>query len=260
MTSPSKHSYYCCFQVPINHQQFGFQPGNQKIFSDFPVFGSLSTRLPPLLVAWYFDALRFLPSPGWLWNSFSFMRSEGFGKSCPTWPLEMKPETEGWTQQSYEQNEQLQQVNFLSYSQNKIQILTGVLGILKPSSFIEFLTTPNADTSVWVDTLIPKGIWESNCLEFQFNSDTQLCPTLCNPMDRSTPDFPALYHLPELAQIHVGDVIQTSHPLSSPSPVFSLSQHQGLSQWVSSLHQVAKVLDFQLQHQSSQWIFRTDFL
>ena len=125
----------------------------------------------------------------------------------------------------------IQQVNFLSYSQNKIQILTGVLGILKPSSFIEFLTTPNADTSVWVGTLIPEGIWESNCLEFQFSSVTQLCPTLCNPMDRCTPDFPALYHLPELAQIHVGDVIQTSHPLSSHSPpVLNLSQHQGLSQ------------------------------
>ena len=48
--------------------------------------------------------------------------------------------------------------------------------------------------------------------------------------------------------------------LSSPSPAFNLSQHQGLFQWVSSLHQVAKVLEFQLQHKSFQWIFRTDFL
>ena len=57
------------------------------------------------------------------------------------------------------------------------------------------------------------------------------------------------------------DAIQASHPLSSPSPpTFNLSQHQGLFQWVSSLHQVAKVLEFQLQHQSFQWIFRTDFL
>ena len=54
--------------------------------------------------------------------------------------------------------------------------------------------------------------------------------------------------------------IQPSHPLSSPSPALNLSQHQGLFQWVSSLHQVAKVLEFQLQHQSFQWIFRTDFL
>ena len=68
------------------------------------------------------------------------------------------------------------------------------------------------------------------------------------------PDFPVHQQLPELAQIHVhqvGDAIQPSHPLSAP-PVFNLSQHQGLFQWVSSLHQVAKVLKFQLQHQSFQ--------
>ena len=58
----------------------------------------------------------------------------------------------------------------------------------------------------------------------------------------------------------VGDVIQPSHPLLPPSPpTFNLSQHQGLVKWISSLHQVAKVLEFQLQHQSFQWIFRTDF-
>ena len=75
--------------------------------------------------------------------------------------------------------------------------------------------------------------------------------------------FPVLHSLPELAQTHVdwvGDTIQPSHPLSSPSPpAFNLSQHQGLFKWVSSSHQVAKVLEFQLQHQSFQWTFRTDF-
>ena len=90
------------------------------------------------------------------------------------------------------------------------------------------------------------------------------CVRLCDPMDCSTPGFPVYHQLPELAQIHVhrvGDAIQPSHPLASPSPpAFSVSQHQGLFQWVSSLHQVAKVLEFQLQHQSFQWIFRTDFL
>jgi len=69
---------------------------------------------------------------------------------------------------------------------------------------------------------------------------------------------------PKHAQTHihfVGDAIQQSPPLSSPSPPpFNLSQHQGLSQWVSSSHKVAKVLEFQLQHQSFQWIFRTNFL
>ena len=75
---------------------------------------------------------------------------------------------------------------------------------------------------------------------------------------------PSIHHqLLELTQTHVhqvGDAIQPSHPLSSPSPpAFSLSQHQGLFQWVSS-HQVAKVLELQPQHQSFQWIFRTDVL
>ena len=76
--------------------------------------------------------------------------------------------------------------------------------------------------------------------------------------------FPAHHQLPEPAQTHVSrvsDAIQPSHPLSSPSPpAFSLSKHQGLFQWVSSLHQGAKGLEFQFQHQSFQWIFRTDFL
>ena len=77
--------------------------------------------------------------------------------------------------------------------------------------------------------------------------------------------IPVHHQLLELTQTHVhqvSDAIQPSHPLSSPSPAFNLSQHQGMSQfqWVSSSHQVAKVLEFQLQHQSFQWIFRTGFL
>ena len=85
-------------------------------------------------------------------------------------------------------------------------------------------------------------------------SVAQSCPTLCDPMDCSTPGSPVLHHLPELALTHVhgvGDAIQPSHPLLSPSPpAFSLSQHQGLFQWVGSLHQMAKVLELQLHHQS----------
>ena len=91
-------------------------------------------------------------------------------------------------------------------------------------------------------------------------SVAQSCPTLCNPMDCSMPGFPALHHFPDCTQAHVhrvGDAIQLSHPLSSPSPpAFNLSQHQGLFQGVSSLHQVAKVLEFQLPDQSFQWTFR----
>ena len=83
-------------------------------------------------------------------------------------------------------------------------------------------------------------------------------------MDWGMLDFPDLHYLLEFAQTHVcwvSDAIQPSHPLLAPSPpAFNLSQHQGLFQSVSSLHQVAKVLEFQLQHQYFQWIFRTDFL
>ena len=99
----------------------------------------------------------------------------------------------------------------------------------------------------------------------QFSSVQSLsCLTLCVPMDCSTPDFLVHHQLPETTQTHVhwaGDAIQPSHPLSSPfPPTFNHSQHQGLFKWVSSLHQVAKVLEFQLQHQSFQWIFGTDLL
>ena len=98
----------------------------------------------------------------------------------------------------------------------------------------------------------------------QFSSVAQSSPTICDPMDCSTPGFPVHHQLPELTQIHVhwvSDSFQPSHPLSSPSlSVFNLSQHQGLFQWVSSLHQVAKVLELQLQHLSFPLIFRADFL
>ena len=81
------------------------------------------------------------------------------------------------------------------------------------------------------------------------------------PMDCRTSGFPVLHYLPEFAQTHVhwiDDAIQPSHSLSSPSLALNLCQHQGLFQWVSSLHQVDKVLE--LQHQSFKWIFRVDFL
>ena len=98
----------------------------------------------------------------------------------------------------------------------------------------------------------------------QFSSAAQSCPTLCNPMDYSTPGLPVHYQLPDLTQINVhwvGDAIQPSHPLLSPfPPAFNLSQHQGLFKRVSFSHQAAKVLELQLQHQSFQCIFRTDLL
>ena len=90
----------------------------------------------------------------------------------------------------------------------------------------------------------------------------KLCPSLCDPINCSTPGFPVPQHLLEFAQIHVhwiSDAVQPSHPLSpSTSSTFNFSHHQGLFQWFGSFHQVAKVLE--LQHQSFQWLFRVDFL
>ena len=107
-------------------------------------------------------------------------------------------------------------------------------------------------------------IWASQFSSVQFSSVTQSCPTLCNPTDCTIPGFPVHHQLPEFTQIHVhwvGDAIQPSHLLSSPSPpALNLSQHQGLFKWVSSSDQVAKVLEFQLQHHSFQRNPRADLL
>ena len=130
--------------------------------------------------------------------------------------------------------------------------------------FVNSYTQPCDPTMCQELYLVMEKTWLLFSKDAQFSSVAQPCPTLCNPMDCSTPGFPVHHQLPKLAQTHVhwvSDVIQPSHPLSSTSPLaFSLSQHQSLFQWVSSLHQVAKVLEFELQHQSFQWIFRTDFL
>ena len=93
-------------------------------------------------------------------------------------------------------------------------------------------------------------------------SVAQLCLTLCELMNFSMSGFPVLHHLLEFAHVHwVSDAIQQFHLLSSPSPpAFNLPQHQNLFERVGSSHQVAKVLELQLQHQSFQRIFRTDFL
>jgi len=97
----------------------------------------------------------------------------------------------------------------------------------------------------------------------QFSSIAQSCLTISDPMDCSSPGLPVHHQFSELTQTHVhwiSEAIQPSHPLSSPSPTFNFFQHQGLFKWVSSSHQVAKGLEFQLLHQSFQWIFRNDFL
>ena len=97
-----------------------------------------------------------------------------------------------------------------------------------------------------------------------FSSVAQLFLTLCDPMNCSTPGLPVHHQLPEFTQTHthrVHDAIQPSHPLSSPSPPALIpSQHQSLFQCVNSLHEVAKILEFQLQHQSFQRKPRTNLL
>ena len=104
----------------------------------------------------------------------------------------------------------------------------------------------------------------STLTSVQFSSVAQSCPTLCKPMNRSKPGLPIHQKLPEFTQTHahqVGDAIQPSYPLSSPSaPGPNPSQDQSLFQWVNSSHEVAKVLEFQLQCQSYQWTSKTYLL
>ena len=135
-------------------------------------------------------------------------------------------------------------------------------------------SSPGPSSSTWVlllplspsfkDRPIGLGPHSYDLIWHSVSSDAQSYPTLCKRMDCSTVDFPVHHQHLETAQTHVhwvSDAIQPSHHLSSPfPPAFNLSQHQGLFHWVSSLHQVAKALELQLQHQSFQWIFRTDFL
>ena len=101
-------------------------------------------------------------------------------------------------------------------------------------------------------------------ISVQFSSVSQSGPTLCDTMNYSMPGLPVHHQLPEFTQTHVhrvGDAIQPSHPLSSLSPPApNPSQHRSLFQWVNTSHEVAKVLEFQLQHQSFQRTPRTDLL
>ena len=117
------------------------------------------------------------------------------------------------------------------------------------------------DLVVCKNTLIARGFYHSSFSSVQFSSVAQLCLILCDPMDCSTPGLPVHHQLTVFTQtrVHwVSDAIQPSHPLLAPSPpAFNLAQHQGLFQWVSSSHQMVKVLE--LRHQSFQWIFRTYF-
>ena len=143
---------------------------------------------------------------------------------------------------------------------------------LSPRRLLDFLSVCLGLT-LSIVTIFPQfmvgGVWGRGGNRFllssvQFSSATQSGPNLCGPMDCSMPGLPVHHQLLEFAQTHVhcvGDAIQPSHPLLSPSPpALNLSQHQGLFQWVSSSHQVAKVLELLLQHQSFQRTPRADLL
>ena len=134
---------------------------------------------------------------------------------------------------------------------------------LQPCSFLRAFALADPFTGMLLSQTLHLSHLCLNIFSVQFSSVAQSCPTLCDPMNCSMPGLPVHHQLPEFTQTHVhlvGDAIQPSHPLSSPSPAPNLSQHQGLFKWVSSSHQVAKVLELQLQHQSFQWTPRTDLL
>ena len=120
---------------------------------------------------------------------------------------------------------------------------------LKPTMFLCLWDSPGRNIGVDCHSLLHDGM-QYNPNLIQFSSVTQSCPTLCDPVNRSTPVLPVHHQLPEFTQIHVhqvSDAIQPSHPLSSPSPPApNPSQHLSLFQWVNTSHEVAKVLEFQL--------------
>ena len=160
---------------------------------------------------------------------------------------------------------------------NKLWKILKEMGI--PDHLTCFLRNLYANQEAWAKSRhettewfkIEKGVYQGYTLSLclfnfyaEFSSVAQSCPTLCNLMNHSTPGLPVHHQFPESTQTHVhwvGDAIQPSHPLSSHSPpALNLSQHQGLFLWVSSSLQMAKVLEFQLQHQSFQWTPKTDLL
>ena len=154
--------------------------------------------------------------------------------------------------------------NWLKTTTEKILILTFLLLGINSTEISAYITKTFLRTLIIAWSITNKNYKQPISLSIQFSAVTQSCLTLRNLMDYSMPGLPVHHQLLEFTQTHVhwvSDAIQPSHPLSSPSPpAFNLSQHQGLFKWVSCLHQVAKILELQLQHQSFQWTLRTDLL
>ena len=138
--------------------------------------------------------------------------------------------------------------------------------LASPSSLPELRVPGNRQVKTETTITTQRCLLKASCFSssFHFSSVAQWCQTRCDPMDCTTTGLTVYHQLLELTQTHVhqlSDAIQPFHPLSSASPpTFNLSQHKGFYKWVSSSHPVAKVLKFQLKHQSFQWIFRTDLL
>ena len=151
---------------------------------------------------------------------------------------------------------------FKKKKEKKFSCQIFILSVLSPSKAIWKLSVSSVEK--WLLLQCTRKYKEQWLKRSVISSVTQSCPTLCDSIDCSMPGLPDCHQFLELTQIHVhwvGDAIQPSHPLLSPSsPALNLFQHQGLFKWVSSLHQVAKVLEFQLQQQSFQWTPRTDLL
>ena len=144
--------------------------------------------------------------------------------------------------------------SFLSFPSQMMRIQGQTLGL---NVLVELLNGRNWSLPYWAGLQCKPEInqyWikplSYGACSVPFSSVAQSCPTLCDPMNHSTPGLPVHHQLPEFTQTHirrVSDAIQSSHPLSSPSPpVPNPSQHQSLFQWVNSSHEVAKVLEFQL--------------
>ena len=137
-----------------------------------------------------------------------------------------------WDYFFQETNSQVISMNRVLYMEKKIHLIVAEMS-MKTSKGRQYL----------------KWVWKDKKF-LQFSSVAQSCPTLCDPVNCSMSGLPVHHQLPESTQTHVhqvGDAIQPSHPLSSPSPPDpNPSQHQSLFQWVNSSHEVAKVLEFQL--------------
>ena len=159
----------------------------------------------------------------------------------------------------------------IEFSQNAVQTTISPSSIRKREKILKCTYSPNMHllskhdipdiflgakdieaSKFKIKILSPRVLVLQNLVYYrvEFSSVAQLCPTLCNPMNCSTPGLPVHHQLPEFTQTHihrVSDAIQPSHPLSFPSPPApNPSQHQSLFQWVNSSHEVAKVLEFQL--------------